>query len=59
MSSPMNKELPQSVQGDEKQRKYGAFQNEVYKGALIYLPLPKLLLTYAIQRGCSTGEILL
>lgn len=32
MSSTMDKQQPQSVHGTEKSRKYGAFQNELYRG---------------------------
>lgn len=40
MSTNMQKEHPQSVHGEEHERKYGAFQNKLYKGSIPYaMPL--------------------
>jgi len=40
MSSSMQKEQPQSVHGSEEQRKYGAFQNEIYRAGMFHQRLP-------------------
>lgn len=36
----MDKQNSQSVQGTEEHRKYGAFQNEIYKRGMFYKQLP-------------------
>ncbi|TVY20889.1 putative lactate 2-monooxygenase [Lachnellula arida] len=41
MSSTTDKQIPQSVQAsNDKQRKYGAFQNEVYRAGMFHNRLP-------------------
>ncbi|TVY73246.1 putative lactate 2-monooxygenase PB1A11.03 [Lachnellula suecica] len=40
MASTMDKQQPQSVHGTEKHRKYGAFQNEIYKAGMLYQKFP-------------------
>ncbi|KAH7417301.1 FMN-dependent dehydrogenase [Cadophora sp. MPI-SDFR-AT-0126] len=39
-SSTMNKQQPQSVQGTDKHRKYGAFQNDLYRAGMLHQRLP-------------------
>ncbi|TVY49086.1 hypothetical protein LOCC1_G001174 [Lachnellula occidentalis] len=41
MSSTTDKQVPQSVQStNDKQRKYGAFQNELYRAGMFHNRLP-------------------
>ncbi|KUJ22348.1 oxidoreductase [Mollisia scopiformis] len=40
MSTKMEKQNPQSVHGTEKHRKYGAFQNELYRAGMFHHCLP-------------------
>ncbi|PVH85889.1 FMN-dependent alpha-hydroxy acid dehydrogenase [Cadophora sp. DSE1049] len=40
MSSTMDKQQPQSVQGTDQHRKYGAFQNDLYRAGMLHQRLP-------------------
>ncbi|KAG4413682.1 hypothetical protein IFR04_013186 [Cadophora malorum] len=40
MSSTMDKQQPQSVHGTDQHRKYGAFQNELYRAGMLHQRLP-------------------
>ncbi|KAL2072537.1 hypothetical protein VTL71DRAFT_11880 [Oculimacula yallundae] len=40
MSSTMDKQKPQSVHGTDQHRKYGAFQNELYRAGMLRQQLP-------------------
>lgn len=38
----MSKEQPQSVHGEAHERKYGAFQNEIYAAGMLHNHLPRV-----------------